>query len=60
VHGSEDRWIRPELGRRLYERATVPAKRFVLVEGGSHYSAASVGRAQVREALRALFGIGGT
>ncbi len=57
VHGSRDTLIRPELGRGLYERATAP-KRFVLVEGGTHYSTNSVGQAQYRDALRDLFGLG--
>jgi hypothetical protein len=54
VHGSEDRLIVPELGRALYEKAPEP-KRFVLVEGGSHYSTTSLGRTQVREAMAELF-----
>ena len=57
VHGSRDTLIRPELGRGLYERATAP-KRFVLVEGGTHYSTNGIGQAQYREALRDLFGLG--
>jgi hypothetical protein len=56
VHGSEDRLISPELGRRLYERAAEP-KRFVLVEGGSHHNTNSLGREQYREAVAALFGL---
>jgi uncharacterized protein len=56
VHGSEDRLIRPELGRRLYEQATEP-KRFVLVEGGSHHNTNSLGRAQYRAAMAELFGL---
>lgn len=56
VHGSEDRLIRPELGRALYERAKGP-KRFVLIEGGSHHNTNSVGHGQYREALRELFGL---
>jgi alpha-beta hydrolase superfamily lysophospholipase len=56
VHGSEDRLIRPELGRRLYEQAAEP-KRFVLVQGGSHHNTNSLGRAQVREAVAELFGL---
>ncbi len=56
VHGSEDRLIRPELGRRLYEQAAEP-KRFVLVEGGSHHNTNSLGRAQYRAAMAELFGI---
>jgi uncharacterized protein len=56
VHGSEDRLIRPELGRRLYEQAAEP-KRFVLVEGGSHHNTNSLGRAQYRAAITELFGL---
>jgi alpha-beta hydrolase superfamily lysophospholipase len=56
VHGSEDRLIRPELGRRLYEQAAEP-KRFVLVEGGSHHNTNSLGRAQYRAAMADLFGL---
>ena len=54
VHGSLDDLIRPELGRKLYQAATVP-KMFVLVEGGSHYSTNTVGEAQYRSALNQLF-----
>ncbi len=57
VHGSEDRLIRPELGRALFEQAPEP-KRFVLVEGGSHHNTNSVGQAQYRQALAELFGLG--
>ena len=57
VHGSFDSLIRPELGRKLYEKAAGP-KRFVLVEGGTHYSTSGVGSTQYREALKALFGLG--
>lgn len=32
-------------------------KRFVLVDGGSHHSTMSVGRAQYREAVRQLFSL---
>jgi alpha-beta hydrolase superfamily lysophospholipase len=56
VHGASDTLIRPELGRRLFERATAP-KRFVLVEGGTHYNTNSMARAQYRDALQALFGL---
>ncbi|MEK8049612.1 alpha/beta fold hydrolase [Ideonella sp. DXS22W] len=58
VHGSADSLIPPALGRALYERASAP-KRFVLVEGGSHHSTNAVGLAQYREAVAALFGVGG-
>ena len=56
VHGSEDRLIKPELGRRLYEAARGP-KAFVLVEGGSHHNTNSVGQAQYRTAIAELFGL---
>ena len=56
VHGSQDRLIKPELGRRLYEQAAEP-KRFVLVEGGSHHNTNSLGREQYREAVAELFGL---
>jgi hypothetical protein len=56
VHGSNDRLIAPELGRRLYERAKDP-KRFVLVEGGSHHNTNAVGQPQYREAVAELFGL---
>mgnify|MGYP001809834905 CR=1 FL=1 len=56
VHGSEDRLIKPELGRRLYEQAAEP-KRFVLVEGGTHHNTNSLGREQYREAVAELFGL---
>jgi len=56
VHGSEDRLIRPELGRALFECATAP-KRFVLVEGGSHHDTHELGHLQYREAVRELFGL---
>jgi fermentation-respiration switch protein FrsA (DUF1100 family) len=58
VHGSADRTVQPQLGRALYEHAT-SAKRFVMVDGGSHHDTHNVGRAQYREALRELFGLAG-
>lgn len=57
VHGGADGLIPPALGRALYERASLP-KRFVLVEGGTHYSTNSIGQRQYRDALRELFGVG--
>lgn len=57
VHGSQDRTIPHELGRRLYERAAQP-KRFVLVDGGSHHSTHALAQPQYREALQTLFGLG--
>jgi uncharacterized protein len=56
VHGSEDRVISPELGKRLYEAASEP-KRFELVQGGSHHNTNSIGQAQYREAIKALFAL---
>jgi alpha-beta hydrolase superfamily lysophospholipase len=57
VHGADDSLIPPALGRELYEHAKTP-KRFVLVEGGTHYSTNRMGHEQYRKALAALFGIG--
>ena len=57
VHGSNDSLILPELGRALYERAPAP-KRFVLVEGGTHYNTNGLGQQLYRDALRDLFGLG--
>lgn len=55
VHGTQDRLIPPELGRRLFDAAAQP-KAFVLVEGGTHHNTHSVGQAQYRAALPRLFG----
>ena len=54
VHGAADSLINPTLGRKLYDAATVP-KMFVLVEGGSHHNANSIGQTQYRAALSQLF-----
>ena len=54
VHGALDNMIRPALGRKLYDAATVP-KLFVLVEGGSHFSTNTVGAVQYSAALTQLF-----
>ncbi len=56
VHGSEDRVIAPELGRRLFEAAQEP-KRFELVQGGSHHNTNGMGQPQYRAAIKALFGL---
>jgi uncharacterized protein len=56
VHGSDDSYIPPDLGRALYERAASP-KRLVLVEGGTHHNAAMLGQAAIRDALREVFGL---
>ena len=57
VHGDADSLIPSSLGRALYDRASAP-KRFVLVEGGTHYSTNGVGQQQYRAALHELFGVG--
>ena len=56
VHGENDSLINSELGRRLYE-AAAGRKRFVLVEGGSHFSTMSMGAAKYRTALAELFSL---
>jgi len=56
VHGSRDRLIRPELGQALFERVKAK-KKFVLVEGGTHWSTNAVGKVQYREALKEMFGL---
>ena len=56
VHGSDDTLVPGDLARRLYDAAG-GKKRFVLVEGGSHHSTMSVGRAQYREAVQQLFSL---
>jgi alpha-beta hydrolase superfamily lysophospholipase len=58
VHGGADSLIPPALGRALFDRVTTP-KRFVLVEGGTHYTTNRLGREQYRAALQDLFGVGG-
>lgn len=56
VHGSDDTLVPGDLARKLYDAAG-GRKRFLLVEGGSHHSTMSVGRAQYREAVRQLFSL---
>jgi alpha-beta hydrolase superfamily lysophospholipase len=56
VHGDSDNLIHSELGRKLYEAAQ-GRKRFLLVEGGSHFSTMSVGLPKYREALAELFSL---
>ena len=56
VHGSADRLISPDIGRKLFDSAREP-KRFVLVEGGSHHNTNAVGQSMYREALSELFGM---
>ena len=57
VHGSDDSLVPSRFGRLLYERATA-AKRFVLLEGGTHTTTSWRGAEQYRAALREFFGLG--
>lgn len=57
VHGSRDGLIAPELGHALYDKAPQP-KRFVLVDGGTHHNAGTVGLDDARKAMGELFGWG--
>jgi len=56
VHGDSDHLIDSELGRKLYEAAK-GRKRFLLVEGGSHFSTMAVGLPKYREALADMFSL---
>jgi alpha-beta hydrolase superfamily lysophospholipase len=56
VHGSDDDVIKPELGERLFAAAANP-KQFLLVPGGDHHNASSLGLAQYQQALHTLFGM---
>jgi len=57
VHGSDDSLVPSRFGRLLYERATA-AKRFLLIEGGTHSTTSWRGAEQYRETLREFFGLG--
>jgi hypothetical protein len=57
VHGSGDAVVPARFGELLYERATA-AKRFVLVEGGTHSTTSWRGIEQYRIALHEFFGVG--
>ena len=54
VHGDSDSLIHSDLGRKLYDAAQ-GRKRFVLVEGGSHFSTMAMGLTKYRAALAELF-----
>ena len=58
VHGSDDSLVPSRFGQQLYDRATA-AKRFVLIEGGTHSSTTWRGAEQYRAALREFFGLRG-
>ena len=57
VHGSDDALVPSRFGRLLYEHATA-AKRFLLIEGGTHSTTSWRGAEQYRAALREFFGLG--
>ncbi|MGZ5239021.1 MAG: alpha/beta hydrolase [Caldimonas sp.] len=57
VHGSADSLVPSRFGRELFERATA-AKRFVLIDGGTHSSTTWRGAEQYRAALHDFFGLG--
>ncbi len=57
VHGSNDAIVPARFGELLYEHATA-AKRFILVDGGTHSTTSWRGGDQYREALREFFKIG--
>jgi alpha-beta hydrolase superfamily lysophospholipase len=57
VHGSDDALVPSRFGRLLYERAT-SAKRFLLIDGGTHSTTSWRGAAQYRATLREFFGVG--
>ncbi|MEY4562396.1 MAG: hypothetical protein RLZZ618_1673 [Pseudomonadota bacterium] len=56
IHGANDRYILPSLGKALYERAPGP-KRFLLVKGGTHRNANALGKPEFRKAMDELFGL---
>lgn len=57
VHGSNDSVVPSRFGELLYEHATA-AKRFILVDGGTHSTTSWRGAEQYREGLREFFSIG--
>jgi fermentation-respiration switch protein FrsA (DUF1100 family) len=57
VHGTNDSVVPSRFGELLYERATA-AKRFILVDGGTHSTTSWRGAEQYRAALREFFGLG--
>jgi fermentation-respiration switch protein FrsA (DUF1100 family) len=57
VHGSSDSIVPSRFGQLLYEHATA-AKRFILVDGGTHSTTSWRGVEQYRAALREFFKIG--
>lgn len=58
IHGSDDRVVPPELGRRLYAAAQSP-KRFVLIDGGTHRNTQAKGMHPIRTNMAELFALDG-
>jgi alpha-beta hydrolase superfamily lysophospholipase len=56
VHGGADQLIPPRLGRALFDHIRT-RKKWVLVEGGSHYTTHALAQAQYRSAVHELFGL---
>ena len=56
VHGDRDALVPYRFGQALYEKASA-AKRFLLVEGGTHSNTSWRGQDEVRAALRDFFGL---
>ena len=56
VHGSADALVPSRFGQALFDKATV-AKRFLLVEGGTHLNSSLRGAEQIHAALRDFFGL---
>ena len=54
---ASDSLVPSRFGQKLFEHATA-AKRFVLIEGGTHSTTTWRGAEQYRAALREFFGLG--
>jgi alpha-beta hydrolase superfamily lysophospholipase len=57
VHGSKDALVPLRFGQALFEKATA-AKRFLLVEGGTHSNTSLLGADAYRAVLHEFFGLG--
>ena len=51
IHGTNDKFVPPEMSRKLYDR-TAGLKQLKLILGGGHNNSASVGGAEYLEAVR--------
>lgn len=56
MHGSSDRYVPVDLGRKLYDAASAP-KRLLVVEGGTHNNSLRLGAAEMRRAFQDLFAV---